>query len=202
MKKAVAQADQASAGPILCLNCDGILDKPKLFCCDLCTDEASLVRYIRRCRQDGRDKKPDVREAIQIQMAHILAGGYPERERELSKSVRLQVITRDDGRCRLCGKPGTEIDHISGSSGDLDNLQLLCRKCHIGKTKASMKPLTPENKRFDEYMDKIACLMDRSHAKEPRRVCDNPQRWPTEWKTILNERRRAFPGSAQSPGTS
>ena len=194
MKRRLTAANQASVTKIQCLNCDGGLVKPKLFCSDLCTDEASLVRYIRRCRQDGRDRKPDVREAVQIRMAHILAGGYSERERELSRSVRLQVIARDGGRCQKCGEPGTEIDHIAGSSGDLMNLQLLCRKCHVSKTKASMKPISPENKLFDEYMEKIAFLMDRANAREPRRVCDDPQSWPTAWKTILSERRRSFPG--------
>jgi 5-methylcytosine-specific restriction endonuclease McrA len=84
------------------------------------------VRYHRSCKEDGRIKLPDVAEALRIRRAHILAGGYSERLRRLPDSIRKAVITRDKGKCRKCGKPGNQIDHIHGDSCDLSNLQLLC----------------------------------------------------------------------------
>lgn len=176
----------------ICFNCDSELEVPKLFCSEICSQEAALVRYVRRCRDDGRHRKPDIREVIQIRMAHILGGGYPERERQLSKSVRLQVFIRDDGVCQACGKPGTEVDHIRGSSGELENLQLLCRACHIKKTKASMVPLSADAENFSQHVAKVLVMTQRFEAKRPHRLCDDHQKWPTQWRLLLTERVELF----------
>lgn len=59
--------------------------------------------------------------------------------------TRLLVIERDEGTCQECGGPGQEIHHVvpkrmGGRHGEakkrsesIDNLQLLCVKCHRGK---------------------------------------------------------------------
>jgi 5-methylcytosine-specific restriction protein A len=49
--------------------------------------------------------------------------------------IRPQILERDEYRCRACGKPATDVDHI----GDKDdhrpgNLQALCGWCHRRKT--------------------------------------------------------------------
>jgi len=55
--------------------------------------------------------------------------------------VRQQVFARDNWRCVKCGRMGIlECDHIESiqKGGDwfrLNNLQTLCRGCHIGKTR-------------------------------------------------------------------
>lgn len=73
------------------------------------------------------------------------------------RRVRMSIFSRDKGTCQECGKKELwfekrtdlkefniddlgEIDHIiaianGGSNWDLANLQLLCRKCHINKTR-------------------------------------------------------------------
>lgn len=57
--------------------------------------------------------------------------------------VKMQVIKRDNFKCRLCGAPrlkGTHVvHHIDGEKWDhsLENLILLCKPCH-GKTHARM----------------------------------------------------------------
>ena len=56
--------------------------------------------------------------------------------------ARRLAIQRDKFRCKLCGKAGRlEVDHIIPLWQDpkqdpykLENLQTLCRKCHIIKT--------------------------------------------------------------------
>lgn len=58
--------------------------------------------------------------------------------------LRQKVMKRDGYRCRECGFVGRfEVDHIiptfDGGTNDLDNLQTLCRSCHIDKTKAERK---------------------------------------------------------------
>src|SRR6185436_5868619 len=84
----------------VCLNCDQSIELTKqvrLFCSDACKDEAKFVRYFRRCNRDGRLEQPDVQEAIEMRFAHIMAGGYSERERRISRSLRVAVIERDSG---------------------------------------------------------------------------------------------------------
>lgn len=54
--------------------------------------------------------------------------------------VRLLALKRDAWTCRECGRVGAnEVDHrtplaAGGAFLDLDNLQTLCRSCHIRKT--------------------------------------------------------------------
>ena len=56
------------------------------------------------------------------------------------KRLRLKVFERDKYRCVRCGKAGRlECDHIKsmkwgGDPWDMENLQALCRGCHIAKT--------------------------------------------------------------------
>lgn len=190
--KASNRAKTKKSKVILCLNCDQPVDGPKLFCSRACADEAKFVRYVRRCRRDGRDKTPDVKEAIEIRLAHILGGGYPEQERQLSATVRAAVIARDNGRCQLCGQPGNQIDHIRGSSSNLDNLQLLCRSCHNLKTRASMVRVTPDSPDWERCNTKVIALMRRIDAIKPKRVCDDDKTWPSAWRDYMRERKQTF----------
>ena len=68
-----------------------------------------------------------------------------ENSRNVSLSLRLEVLSRDKFRCVFCGKSpsidiGTElhIDHIvpfaSGGKSSLENLQTLCEECNLGKS--------------------------------------------------------------------
>lgn len=45
--------------------------------------------------------------------------------------LRQTIIRRDHGTCTICGRPGTDVDHINGAlNNDPDNLRLLCATCH------------------------------------------------------------------------
>ncbi|HEX8946901.1 MAG TPA: HNH endonuclease [Candidatus Paceibacterota bacterium] len=68
-----------------------------------------------------------------------------ENSRNISLSLRLQVLNRDNFRCVFCGKsPATDlgtklhIDHIQpfsrGGKSELENLQTLCEECNLGKS--------------------------------------------------------------------
>lgn len=58
------------------------------------------------------------------------------------RKLRAAALERDGRRCRYCGGVGRlEVDHIrpvsrGGAPYDPANLQTLCRRCHIRKTKA------------------------------------------------------------------
>ena len=55
---------------------------------------------------------------------------------------RREILERDRHRCVKCGKAGMlEVDHVqsiadAGEVWDNDNLQVLCRGCHIEKTRS------------------------------------------------------------------
>lgn len=52
-------------------------------------------------------------------------------------TLRAAALRRDRHRCRTCGAPATEVDHIArGDDHRLTNLQSLCSPCHQAKTTA------------------------------------------------------------------
>ncbi len=167
-------------------NCDTRIKEASIFCSDLCRDEAKFVRYFRACLLDGRYDQPDVQEALRIRLAFILGGGYAERARRLPPSVREAVVARDKGKCRACGRPGNQIDHISGGSGDLGNLQLLCPECHNKKTTATFIKISAQT--HPEEWAKREALLARVHARKAVRFCDSAD-WDKIWRVLLKSRR-------------
>ncbi|MGD0321325.1 MAG: HNH endonuclease signature motif containing protein [Acidimicrobiales bacterium] len=109
-----------------------------VYCCELCSQTTWFVRYYRRKNASEELERPDIHEALNIKLALIAGGGYPAKERHLGADVRSAVVARAQGRCQRCGAPGTQIDHVMGSSAEMDNLQLLCESCHLEKTNASL----------------------------------------------------------------
>lgn len=204
-KKAKPQADRKLpvkmnlkdlvAYPFPCPNCDQLISTPKLFCSELCKQVAKFIRYVRACRQDGRDQQPDVQEAIQIKLAMILGEGYPEQERRLPEPIRNAVIQRDGGRCKKCGKPGNQIDHIQGSSSEMQNLKLLCRACHNKKTTAAFIPITPESS--PEVLKKEEVLDRRIGSPAPLRLCD-AEEWDLIDGKILSQRRQVIKAQGEA----
>ena len=173
-----------------CLNCDQpaapVAGQAKLYCSEGCAEEAKTVRYVRGCIRDGRIQRPDVLEAARIKLAMVVGGGYPEQERRLAPSVRKAVIARDNRLCKLCGKPGTDIDHIDGNSDEMKNLQLLCRTCHNKKTISGFVPVSPE------HQAKANELRIRISASKPIRPCDDDEHWTTVYPQIQAKRQAAL----------
>ena len=72
--------------------------------------------------------------------------------------VRRRILDRDGWRCVRCGKYGNECDHVlsierGGAVWDEDNLQVLCRKCHIAKTRLeNQRTLTAEEQAWQAYV--------------------------------------------------
>ncbi|MCX5786642.1 MAG: HNH endonuclease signature motif containing protein [Elusimicrobia bacterium] len=124
--------------------------------------------------------------ALDIHLAHILAGGYSERLRRLPKAIREAVFSRDKGRCRICGEFGEQIDHIRGDSSKLSNLQLLCFHCHNKKTTSGFVKIS--SKTHPKEWKKRKKLLDRVRSFNPYRLCDRPE-WNTLWQTIRSARR-------------
>ncbi|NPV68147.1 MAG: HNH endonuclease [Anaerolineae bacterium] len=179
------EMEKLIAYPFVCANCDRIINSHDLFCSEECRQIAKYIRYYRRCIKDGRVDQLDVQQALRFRLAHILAGGYPERERRLTKDIRDAVIRRDEGRCRICGAPGTEIDHIHGSSHDLNNLQLLCKSCHSAKTASNLVPITPLSHPKEWAL--AEALHERAWSRLPQKLCDSTD-WAQLWRKIASKR--------------
>ena len=78
------------------------------------------------------------------------------------QAVRVAVFSRDLYRCRACGLPGRlECDHVvplrrGGDPWDMDNLQTLCRGCHVAKTRhESGRPDSPEAAAWRALRDEL-----------------------------------------------
>jgi 5-methylcytosine-specific restriction endonuclease McrA len=172
-----------------CANCTEPLpeDEEALFCSSLCAEIASTVRYQRRVFRDGRFERPDVQQALRTRNAFLLVGGYRSLARNLSVMTRAEVKSRDGGRCRVCGKPGVEIDHIDGSSGDLENLQLLCLGCHRAKTAKNLVPASTESRALLQ-----ALFLARVAPDAPRLLADDQVEWVKVWRGLKADRKKRF----------
>lgn len=168
-----------------CANCLRPLPRETagLFCSSWCRETTKDVRYFRRAFRDGRVNDPDVQSAIKTRMAFLLSGGYSALGRTLSPATRAAVKERDHDLCQSCGSPGTEIDHISGSSPDVSNLQLLCHGCHGAKTEAAMRPADIESQDLGR-----ALMHDRVHVTDPVLLADDETAWDGQWRGLVRAR--------------
>lgn len=173
----------------ICQNCDGPLTlqqarRGTLYCSEKCRQTAEIVRYGRATLRDGRyERDLSVRQAITTRLALILGGGYPKKARALTHEQRETIFARDGGRCRLCGAPATEIDHIASSSPNAENLQALCSSCHYTKTAANFRQATPEEAAEGK------AIRARITAERPSRLCDDEKRWDELRKEIAKAQR-------------
>jgi len=124
---------------------------------------------------------PEVREAFQVRVAHLLGGGYDETARAVPESLRRSILAGNGGLCCRCNvASATEVDHIAGPSAVPANLQGLCHSCHMAKTKESHKPMRPEHEPI------LAEVRRRVDSPIPLRVCDDAA-WSGQWR---QQRRR------------
>ncbi|MFK4804307.1 HNH endonuclease [Microbacterium sp. ZW CA_36] len=157
------------------------------YCSTWCAEVSGHVRYMRAVLRDGRIEDPLVRTAIQTRGAFLLIGGYRSLGRTVSAARREEVKKRDAGLCQECGNPGTDIDHVSGSSDALGNLQLLCGDCHRAKTAEQMTEATPERVALLQ-----ALFLSRVAPDEPRLLADDETQWADVWKGLQAARKARF----------
>jgi hypothetical protein len=179
-----------------CANCLELLpeDVDTLFCSPVCSDIAGDVRYFRRVVRDGV-LRSDVHQAVHTRIAWLLIGGYGAMDRTLDAATRAAVKQRDGGLCRKCGKPGDEIDHIAGSSPDLENLQLLCKECHREKTATHMRPANREQTALVDALFQSRVLPDK-----PKLLADDESEWESVWRGLKKARRARLVGELEAMG--
>ncbi len=181
----------------LCANCGSpsVTTVSSLYCGELCKQSANLVRYARACHSDGRDRSPDIREAIQMRMASVLGGGYPERARHVPDDVRSAVFERSGGLCENCGRkldferttgdPDLipTIQHMHGDSSDLSNLRAWCRRCNLEDAKSRFVPVEAGSSQ-DAYAQE---LLVRIGSPRPLFLCDDEKRWNSIWRQLARD---------------
>lgn len=156
-----------------------------LYCSTWCQEIAGSVRYKRRVMRDGRFNDPEVQAAVFTTNSFLLIGGYKSLGRTLSPPIRREVKARDSGHCQQCGEPGTEIDHINGSSDGLQNLQLLCTHCHREKTARALGGDSPSQSPL-----LLGNWITRVMPEVPILLADDQAQWPEIYRRLKSERRR------------
>lgn len=175
-----------------CLHCGDEMPpfvKPRLYCSLACEQEAELVRYVRRCILDRRIEQPDVQLAVQTRLAHIMVGGYDKKSRNVSRETQIKVLQKSKGKCEVCGKEGHDIDHIDGPSGDLSNLQFLCKDCHNQKTQLSIVAVEPGTEQYEYIKARTERFWRYVEAEKPERVCHDQDNWNSVWRQYQKERK-------------
>ena len=166
----------------LCANCEAPLEPVPtiaLYCSAYCKGWAKDVRYARAARADGRAHlDPRVAEALRTRMAHLVVGGYPDKERRLSPEVRREVLARNGGLCVACNqRQATEVDHIDGSGPEPTNLQGICHPCHRLKTESRFLPMEEEHR---EVRDAFLAYVEED---EPVMLAHD-ECWQHEWRRL------------------
>ncbi|MGJ4748882.1 HNH endonuclease, partial [Leptospira sp. SA-E8] len=95
-------------------------------------------------------------------------------------------------RCAICGKLGREVDHIKGSSNDIENLQLLCWDCHIAKTMQNHKLIKYSDPRLLDVILKNTELDKRVKRKKPFKICDDSVLWRSRLKKVNDDRKISY----------
>ena len=84
--------------------------------------------------------------------------------------VRRAALDRYGWRCCQCGRAGRlEVDHVrpleaGGAAYDSDNLQALCRSCHIRKTAAENRVRRPPRPEVEAWYRLVAELRGQDKA--------------------------------------
>ena len=179
-----------------CVNCEHAIPwsrRIKIYCNDFCKEEAKGVRWFRSCYDRGVQDRPDVREAMETRIAFLNSGGYISLGRRISVETKDAVYDKYQGMCAICDGiaiPG-EIDHISGSSNDLSNLQYLCRDCHRKKTKSNLRRVQDDDPRAEEMDDYKEGFFKRVLSKNPK-DCDNHKTWKPMEKELRLQRKTEY----------
>lgn len=175
-----------------CVNCGKGIDpegSSSIYCSEYCQQIAGTIRYVRRARANHREPEIEFQIGLDDRLNLLPSGGYPTRNRLLSKELRETIFKRDNHICCICKKKeAQQIDHIKGSSNDPTNLQAVCSDCNREKAFLNQRPATPEEK---EAIEKLYInLASRIAYLLPSLACDDHERWQKAEPKIRASRRK------------
>ena len=93
--------------------------------------------------------------------ARMISGWHKTIDRRRWRRVRWEVLERDNWTCQTCGGYGKQCDHKKplfqgGQPYALENLQILCEKCHWVKCATEQgNPPPPEVLAWDAYLASV-----------------------------------------------
>jgi len=194
----------------LCMNCGSseVTSRSPLYCSIQCRQAAKLVRYVRARRRDGTATRPDIAEAIEMRVATVLGGGYPENERRVPPALSEQVFREANGRCEKCGRvldfdrstgdPDAipTIQHVYGNSNELSNLKAFCQRCNMADAQSRFVPVQPGSPQSELLRE----LTIRWSAPIPLRLCDDEEQWSSIWRDIMKKARTVIEEREESDG--
>jgi len=185
--------------PFPCVNCEGPIPwdrRKKIYCSRFCKEQAKDIRWIKSTITRGVYSKPDIVVARHIRIAHLNSGGYLALGRTIPWQTRSLVEEKYNDKCAICGDDNDlgehEIDHITGSSNSLENLQLLCKPCHLEKTQENIVTVQEDDPRYDEIVIKVEILRKRVESPLPLRLCDDPENWSATERKMSTERKTQY----------
>lgn len=86
---------------------------------------------------------------------------YRSRAKRIT-AAQLREVWERDKVCVKCGQEGRDVDHIvpvmKGGQTELDNLQLLCKPCHINKSREDWKGVV----RQEATQSQLTCSVEAS----------------------------------------
>lgn len=122
----------------------------------------------------------------------------------VKKSLRFQVLRRDNHACRYCGQTAPDVklhvDHVVpaalGGSDDPENLVTACSDCNSGKAATppdaeTVGDISQENLRWEAAMKRAASIIrDRDAAEQKRQddILDQFKGYWNEFRTRDGER--------------
>lgn len=104
---------QSSFEPAQCPNCGaGTSNSRSPYCSDECRCEAAFVRQTRSALLDDAIESKDRQIALGENFWRLVGGGFPRRQGTVLPRVLKRVFQRADGKCEVCGRPATTVDHV------------------------------------------------------------------------------------------
>lgn len=179
-----------------CANCLDPLPpgSEALFCSAWCQETTKHVRWIRRKVRDARATQDDaVFHAITTRVHFLDGGGYNRLGRVVKRDDRNAILAAANGRCAVCGAPGSDVDHKSGSGNGTANLQVLCAGCHTEKTRKTLGlPQVATEGDGVPWLGTLPPLLQewwrtRIEVPTPLLLADDDTRWPDQYRRLKAE---------------
>lgn len=186
-----------------CFDCLEPLDEQAMestvnvgFCGEFCRHRAQDVRYVRRAIRDGRLTGPMdwdgmTARTLFTKIVVFIGLDLAYTRPRIQGALRTEVLSANKGRCVQCKKrKATEVDHIVDGSNARENLQGLCRPCHL------LKPPPPIpadlTRHGDGAVDESFSdeLMEAWRDAVYRQSIYSVEDPPPVWQTLLNEAQR------------
>lgn len=118
-----------------------------------------------------------------------------ERRKPISRSLRFQVLRRDNHTCRYCGATAPDakitVDHVVpvalGGTDTADNLVAACSDCNAGKAAtpadaAVVADVAQDALRWKAAREAAASMLAADHAAKDAIVREVIEEWERYWK--------------------